>query len=82
MATKPMAPVILAKTDMMGWWRHEKPWGVEDEITPSVHAPRELYIHRDAARAWQHVRDFFNGTPGQWLEQIAIERLNRDSNHG
>ena len=29
------------------------------------------YIHRDAARAWQHVRDFLNGSPEEWKAFIT-----------
>ena len=28
----------------------------------------DTYLHRDAARAWQALRDWLNGTPEQWQQ--------------
>ena len=60
MTSNPMAPVIQAKTDMMGWWRHDFPWDETEEHILS------MYIHRDAARAWQALRDWLEGDAEVW----------------
>lgn len=77
-----MGPAFALDGTYVDWGSHsERNW---DDSSP--------YIHRDAARmwanaivgahamamcqAWQHFRDFLNGTPEQWAEreQAAYEQ--------
>ena len=50
-----------AFTDDYDWWDD---WGIDDEAEVSV------YIHRDAARAWQAFRDWLDGTAADWMREI------------
>ena len=48
-----------AFTDDYDWWDD---WGIDDEAEVSV------YIHRDAARAWQALRDWLDKPTWQPIE--------------
>jgi glycine/D-amino acid oxidase-like deaminating enzyme len=49
--------------------RGQWPWIEEDDCEEM-----EPYIHRDAARAWQALRDWLDGTAEQWLPDAALAR--------
>lgn len=62
------APVLVAnKTYLCG--ESNKAWSAFDE--PEEDMGTTVYIHRDAARAWQHVRDWLNGSPEEWKAFIT-----------
>lgn len=48
-------------------------WDEDDE--PFSHGANHgrigIYLHRDAARAWQAFRDFLNGTADQWIKKVS-----------
>ncbi len=46
-------------------------WGVWNEpVSDLVEPVTEVYIRRDAARAWQALRDLLDGTTEQWREMV------------
>ena len=60
-------PIIGVERDGMEWWHWHCKWSIDEEPIPGVDSNEDgIYIHRDAARAWQALRDWLNGNQYQW----------------
>jgi hypothetical protein len=60
-----MPAIIGAERDGMQWYAHHYAWteAEEPDLDDDEHEFSDhLYLHRDAARAWQALRDWLNAT--------------------
>lgn len=74
MQSWPYANLIVRRLniglDAVPTWGVWETWCEEDSGST---LELEIYVHRDAARAWQAVRDWLNGTPEQWQARAMNE---------
>ena len=60
-------PAVVTVNIDNAWSFRIPTWAMEAD----PHEMASVYLHRDAARAWQAFRDWLNGTPEQWEEREA-----------
>lgn len=65
---EPMPPLIGVEREGMRWFAHECAWGDLDE---SEGATFDMYLHRDAARAWQAFREWCDGSADDWQRECV-----------